>query len=278
MHNYHDANGTLPYASNRCYPEGSENPAGGCGSGVAARQTFYVKLWPYLEQTALYNQYNRGQGFYLAPNCVPNTFNGLIAQTVKQYYCPSDRPGAHWTYDQYYRVRGNYVVNYGGQLLFRATAPLADGPFGWVSSGGFGGFVPYRRTLVAITDGTSNTLMMSEVRIAPADNSVDGRSDVMNDGDGHFFMTGVSPGIYLTPNTSAPDHNSTTCPASLAANADPTMPCLKAGDNYAAARSRHTGGVNALRCDGSVGFYPNSINSFTWQAMGTATTGEVFNQ
>ena len=66
------------------------------------------------------------------------------------YYCPSDRPGTLWSWDPYYRGRGNYVANYGDQLLF-AVSPLppADGPFGWVSSGGFGGYVPYRRSLVA---------------------------------------------------------------------------------------------------------------------------------
>ena len=30
MHNYHDAVGALPYGGNRCAPEGTEKPGGGC--------------------------------------------------------------------------------------------------------------------------------------------------------------------------------------------------------------------------------------------------------
>jgi prepilin-type processing-associated H-X9-DG protein len=45
----------------------------------------------------------------------------------------------------------------------------------------------------------------------------------------------------------------------------------------AAARSRHPGGVNVLRADGSVGFIEQSINLATWQALGTIAGGEVLN-
>ncbi len=44
------------------------------------------------------------------------------------------------------------------------------------------------------------------------------------------------------------------------------------------ARSRHTGGVNAARCDGSVGFFTNSVSAVTWKALGTATHGEVISE
>ena len=38
---------------------------------------------------------------------------------------------------------------------------------------------------------------------------------------------------------------------------------------------RDTGGVTALFGDGSVRFVRNSINAFTWTAMGTRAGGEV---
>jgi prepilin-type N-terminal cleavage/methylation domain-containing protein len=254
MHNYHDANQTLPFAGQR-----------------TPRRTFYVELWPYIEQTALANQYVMTTPFHDPPNCYQNSTTGLVAQPQKLYYCPSDRPGAMWGWDPYTRVRGNYVANYGKNYLFAEGAGVvkADGPFGWNSSGGFGGYVPYRRTLVGITDGTSNTLLLSETRLPRNDNDRDGRGDVMNDGNAHWFMT------LNTPNAGI-DRNSNVCWPSVAANPDPTMPCIQAGDNLMSARSKHTGGVVAARCDGSVGFFANSINVLTWQAMGSATSGEVF--
>jgi prepilin-type N-terminal cleavage/methylation domain-containing protein/prepilin-type processing-associated H-X9-DG protein len=281
MHNYHDAVQNLPYAGSRCMPEGSEKAGGGCNNGVAARRTFYVALWPYLEQTGLAGQYNMNLGFYLPPNGAgpTATVSGLISMPQKMYYCPSDRPGALWTppaaKDPYWRARGNYVANYGPNLLFTPPGATAAsqrvGPFGWTFSGGFGGFVPFHKNLLGITDGTSNTLMMSEIRVPRADTYFDIRGDVFNDGGNHWFMA------VNTPNAGI-DHSSNACPTS---STDPeydlTMPCLKVGDNYTSARSRHTGGVNAALCDGSVRFVRDAIDLATWQAVASANGGEVVN-
>jgi prepilin-type N-terminal cleavage/methylation domain-containing protein/prepilin-type processing-associated H-X9-DG protein len=47
------------------------------------------------------------------------------------------------------------------------------------------------------------------------------------------------------------------------------------GTEYAGARSRHPGGVNALFGDGSVRFVKNSINPGTWIALGSISAGET---
>ncbi len=49
------------------------------------------------------------------------------------------------------------------------------------------------------------------------------------------------------------------------------------GPTYASlsASSYHPGGVNALLADGSVRFIKNTINPFTWRALGTIAGGEV---
>ena len=44
---------------------------------------------------------------------------------------------------------------------------------------------------------------------------------------------------------------------------------------YAAARSRHPGGVQVLFGDGSVKFIKNTINLFTWRAISSTEGGEV---
>jgi prepilin-type processing-associated H-X9-DG protein len=79
-------------------------------------------------------------------------------------------------------------------------------------------------------------------------------------------------------------------PASGIANADITdenfcnpepavgMPCLVVSTfayAYAATRSRHPGGVNALFADGSVRFIKYSINGATWIALRSIGGGEV---
>jgi prepilin-type processing-associated H-X9-DG protein len=180
------------------------------------------------------------------------------------YYCPSDRPGAIWQGDNYWRARGNYVVNYGPQLLF--TPGVHNAPFGWTSSGGFSQFVPYRSRIADITDGTSNTLLMSEIRFPPNDGApADTRGDVFNDQGCSWFMAINTPnsGIDYTLDCN---------------NVDSTMPCGVQNGTVGqeiSARSRHTGGVNVVLCDGSVTFISNGINLSVWQALSTMNGGEV---
>jgi prepilin-type processing-associated H-X9-DG protein len=57
------------------------------------------------------------------------------------------------------------------------------------------------------------------------------------------------------------------------------LPCTQTsaadGTMFAAARSKHTGGVNAALADGSVRFFRDSIDPTVWQALGTKAGGEV---
>jgi prepilin-type processing-associated H-X9-DG protein len=109
--------------------------------------------------------------------------------------------------------------------------------------------------------------MMSETIMATSHDDDDWRGDIQND-DGVFkFMT------LTTPNSSAPDVVNWINP-----NPDtrPYMPATSAGLQYSAARSRHTGGVNIVMCDGSIRFIRNSIALQTWQAMGTMDGSEIF--
>jgi prepilin-type processing-associated H-X9-DG protein len=118
-----------------------------------------------------------------------------------------------------------------------------------------------------ITDGTSNTLLLSESLIAKVASDNDWRGDIHND-DGVFRFHTV-----VTPNSSAPDLiRSTTF---FRVNNDPLMPVALGNPQRAAARSRHPSGVNAALCDGSVRFFRNSIALATWSALGSMAGGEV---
>lgn len=215
----------------------------------------------------LTGKYNPNVGYWEPPNTVPNTFDGVCAQAVPLYYCPSDRPGAKWTDDAYWRCRGNYVVNWGPITRPWTAVPTARAPFGWRNDNPS---TPERITLVGIVDGTSNTLLMAEILMSREDKyGGDGppwdiRGDVLND-DPYFaafqFMT-------INPPNGGVDVN--VCQDA----GDPRMPCTSGSNLHAAARSRHSGGVNAVFGDGSVRFVPDSIDLNVWRNLSTRDGAE----
>jgi len=260
MHMHHDSYQKLPYASKR-------SPDNGSGD----RQTWVPQIWPFIEQTALATAYNINTPFYQAPNTVPNTLNGPTGNTVPTYYCPSDRgPLAYVKSDQYWRARGNYVVSWGEHAFQSQLDYYGDeGVFGfkdWRSRD-----KPIQSQLTDISDGTSQTLLMSEVLMHP-DDTGDARGDILNDdAGGAMFMTGATPNVSIDLTKNCQNHPLTPCtPAVTFGYAN--------GTGYKAvhgARSNHAGGVNAALADGSVRFVTNNIALGTWIALGTAHKGDV---
>jgi prepilin-type processing-associated H-X9-DG protein len=173
---------------------------------------------------------------------------------------------------QYQRTRGNYAVNWGNALYDDQrtnSSATAIGPnFGPFYHVGGRRNTPGTVTIQSIADGTSNTLMMGEILMAKVNTDNDWRGDIHND-DGVFrFHT------TLTPNSSSPDLISNT--TFFRPSNDPAMPVALGNPQVAAARSRHSGGVNASNCDGSVRFYRNSTPLTTWRGLGSMNGGEVF--
>jgi prepilin-type processing-associated H-X9-DG protein len=190
---------------------------------------------------------------------------------VALYLCPSDNGKIDQDVGFYQRTRGNYAVNWGNALYddqrtgSAATAvPTNFGPF--YHNGGFR-HQPGEVTFANITDGLSQTLLMSETLLAKVATDNDWRGDIHND-DGVFRFHTV-----VTPNSTAPDLISST--TFFTPNADPLMPVALGNPQRAAARSRHPQGVNAALCDGSVRFFRNSIALTTWRAYGSMAGGEV---
>jgi prepilin-type N-terminal cleavage/methylation domain-containing protein/prepilin-type processing-associated H-X9-DG protein len=254
FHNHHDAKKAFP-------PAAQNNP----------RRVWVVLIWPYVEEGTMYVKFNQTVHFYQPPNTIVNTTNGIYAQPAPLYYCPSDRPGGIWKGDPYWRSRGNYLVNWGNMTVpYNPNDPnqaAAKGyaPFGYTDF--TSGSRPRITRLTDFTDGTSNTLLMSEDIMAASDTDYDIRGDFLNDDRPcTMFMT------INTPNSGtdvSPYCNGNTYPQN--------PPCTNAGSQFAqqAARSKHTGGVNVLLGDGSVRFVQNTIAVATWRALGTMNGGEV---
>jgi prepilin-type N-terminal cleavage/methylation domain-containing protein/prepilin-type processing-associated H-X9-DG protein len=250
MHNYNSEHKHLPF-----------------GSCSTPRQTWVMYMWPYIEQQDLAAQANYTLPFSGAPFTVSGGMTGLIGRPVAMYNCPVDIGFGADQDDptiQYPRTRGNYVINWGNTLYESNPPPtLGLGTFYHVNGDRT---KPGRTIFRQITDGTSNTLLMSETLKGWPHQDDDWRGDIHND-DGVFRFHTIYP-----PNTPVPDVISSG--AYETANNDPLMPVTVSGGEESAARSRHPGGVNAALCDGSVRFFTNDIAPLTWQALGTMNGAE----
>lgn len=249
IHNYHSTFGSF-------MPAGLANPN---------RISWPIFLWPFVEMENAAKKYDRNIGFWQPNNIITNTHNGVCSSTSKVYYCGSNRQDAKWQGDQYWRARGNYVINWGTvRMPLLGAMPAAYSPWGFTD--GVSRTLPRISRLESFSDGTSNTLVFSEVLMHDNDAAADFRGDFINDDNqcGRFMTID-------TPNSGV-DELTGWCVNDVANK----LPCISSGNGKIAARSKHTGGVNVGFCDGSIRFVSNSIPLVTWQALSTMNGSEVF--
>lgn len=263
-------------------PQGTQQEI---GDHLAGENWFNGFSWvsyilPYLEQGAAVDLFDFDAAYTARVN------QPARAAFVPGYECPSDTPGRAYCqpssnlYNRYYY---NYVANLGNTGSGQPAAirdPIPGGPSNRVDF--FGAPFLYGKAvrLARITDGTSNTLLISEC--------IKGKTPVSA---GSWFGpvgdTTLSRGAHgftalLPPNTSQPDLIEGPCPT------DDGINCLSQGShniissNYPrelnrSARSFHPGGVNVSRVDGSVDFYSDDIDVYFWRALSTAEGGETVN-
>jgi prepilin-type N-terminal cleavage/methylation domain-containing protein/prepilin-type processing-associated H-X9-DG protein len=145
-------------------------------------------------------------------------------------------------------------------------------PDGFTKGGGMmRGIFDYRGTqkppnIAAVTDGTSNTIVVGEV--LPS-----------NAADNNFWMfngsyAGTTVPLGFNSNTIVPVAGSQTCSSTGWQNAAALVGC-RFGSSAKGFISAHPGGANFAFGDGSTRFLKNSINIVTYCALGSRAGGEV---
>jgi prepilin-type processing-associated H-X9-DG protein len=216
---------------------------------------------PYIEQNAAYEQYKASGVVW-----VMDTPPAIKDMVISALMCPSDGAGPAFGGGGGERsggkgFQGNYVVCTGDAVMRLNTTEMR-GLF-WNAS---------RTKFANVTDGTSNTLLASEVIIRGSANTGGWGGGGGYWGGGAWGSYGYT--AYEPPNTTVSDRiykcKSTTFPQS---------PCQSdsgsAGTAEIYARSYHPGGVMTAFADGSVRFLSETINLTTYRALATRAQGET---
>jgi prepilin-type processing-associated H-X9-DG protein len=229
-----------------------------------------------MEQTALFDSYRfylHGSVFGLpwwgsANSLGPNSITSVVLPGLQ---CPSDRSEVNvFVQAGNYLSRSNYLGIFGN---IDVQSAYAKSPQHLPAVFGFN----YSARFADVLDGTSNTVMFSEYLkggeiedpTRPARNGNDPRGLLWTD-----FAGGSQLYTKLTPNSSSLD---LIYPGYCVNLPWMNLPCADGdgGNDTAAARSLHKGGVNALFGDASVRFVTDSVNVTVWRAMGSMAGGET---
>jgi hypothetical protein len=274
--NYESQHGALP-------PSNELPLSGPNRNKVAIARTtnlsWLVRILPFAEQQALFDQFDFtrtaiSQDVKLAPHSAQPTW----------MLCPSDEAAGRFYQS---RFAGNRPLGKANYVAYASPEHAECMPIAK------GALIHIAQPLSHVEDGTSKTIMLSEVRTR--DHIQDprgawvlarvGSSIIAADMHGTNRSTRICnqnppPSVYvpnpiwsrfaLLPNSgvgpSIPRDDLVECVDS--AEADLLgMPCWSRGDTSAAPRSLHVGGVNSARIDGSVQWITNEIEPIILGAM-----------
>ncbi len=278
LHNYASDTGVLPPSAAVSL---SVTATGNNGSW-----SIHGRLLPFLDQANVYN----GVDLSIAWD---NQLS-ISGKKVPIFSCPSD-PKSDTVRDpgggraKLYPT--TYGFNFGTWFVFNPTNGL----------GGDGAFYPNSNiTLSAFIDGTSNTMLASEVKAwTPYHRNVGGVATVPSSGivvSG--YMTAPSADAKDTGHTEWPDGRVHHQGFTTALSPNTKVTCVVSGKTYTecdynswqegkngsagvptyaaiTARSHHTGIVHAAMLDGSVKSISENIDLTVWRALGTRAGGEV---
>lgn len=246
-------------------------------------RSWLVNILPYMEQQALFNQFDR------AKHVADNPSRPQLQQPASML-CPSD--------DAYGRIyQATHVAGTEPVPFAKGNYAAFTTPFHTNDVDTLGAMRLYGQELRQVTDGTSCTALLSEVRTRDHENDQRGvwalpwsgatllafdahpawypiTASQMENSRDYFDFEAESLGATQPPNGKNPDVLYE-CP-DLPGEQLEKMPCIKDSRYMSAApRSNHPGGVNSVYLDGSVHFLADGIDEPTMAYLITTMDGHT---
>ena len=292
-HNYESTHGSFPMG-NRYIDNTSAFSSSPCDSGQSwfGHSAFGLML-QFIEGNSQYNAVNFAQ----RANSVTNTTS--YRTKVASYICPSDGEApyftlAPWAQTSYGMSRGteeNIYENWAQASFPDPGAPQPSKCNAALGNGMFGAEDVVK--IASVRDGTSNTTLFGETSRWDDDPALGfnwyhftAAFGTANSGGYYTGEVRIQTGAFTYPNINAkPDKTGNIINAVFCGcGTGNCIPSDWLDPNCAqnvrllgqfAFRSHHPGGANFAFADGSVRFIKETINNFTYQALGTRKGGEV---
>jgi prepilin-type N-terminal cleavage/methylation domain-containing protein/prepilin-type processing-associated H-X9-DG protein len=265
IHNYHDVYNQFPIGSGLGrVGQFSYDP------GVHRKGSMLVGILPFIEQSPFFNRINFGGDVTVQFEADAT----LRTYVIPLLQCPSDSQSAVLPWMGVDRSQSSYAPSQGSQMMTsnsNSCEIYPGNPFG-TGAGKHGDFPNsslvsgvfsrsvWSARLSDVTDGTSNTIAMGEIRPRCSDQPA--------------TLGWYSAQAWLV-STSVPI-NFPTCPGEgQGNNSTPATDC-NSWSNWVTSqgfKSRHPGGSHFLLCDGSVRFLSENISDETFERMGDRRDG-----
>ena len=236
-------------------------------------------ILPYMDGAGLYNLLDLNTAPNFGTPSIPMKQNEIAARTIiPAYLCPSDF--------------GQIIGNTFGPTNYVACAGNGTGTANSINTGNG---VMYSRSSVRfrdVMDGMSNTVCFSEQTLGIGGNP-SSTGAMPQDAEGEVLEL-----VAATPTTAAAcvagggtwngfrgakwlnGHYGDTIYNHYYGPNSQQFDCGNKSHNFGltAARSRHTGGVHVLLCDGSVRFISENLDLKIWRGLGSRAGGEILGQ
>jgi prepilin-type N-terminal cleavage/methylation domain-containing protein/prepilin-type processing-associated H-X9-DG protein len=317
MHSYHEANNSFPMGSTIAFYSQNDVTAGTpdyAGIYQMSRQGWspLAASLGYMGEMALYNSINFNFGADEGDGNNQGSISFWVNRTVlssavRTFWCPDDPLAGNGQYGAQAHSTNNYMGSVGTSTNQTNSNLYLSSLGNQPTTGVFG--MQSCKSIAAIIDGTSNTVLYAEGVISPAPKStlpqvkytgvrsvvaaipsalydassspaltaagIAACTSVFNTGTGGSFnnqrgaVWGMGSAGIGLMNTVVVP-NSTTVLWGYCDSYSSSSYCL-----YMNADSFHPAGVNTLFADGSVKCMKNTISQYIWWGLGTVAGGEV---
>tara|TARA_R110002111_G_scaffold1162_4_gene8231 strand:+ start:12926 stop:13876 length:951 start_codon:yes stop_codon:yes gene_type:complete len=262
LHNYHDVFQKLPSGNGNAW---------GVWTGNGDHGGWLSRLLPYVDQSPLYNS--------LDPNdvSISTTPDGKLVyeQVIPMFLCPSDEGESFWLDSQNYSGQKRAASNYSASMGSQNNSPCGTHN-NWFGNGSalrsediklslndLSGVIANTNVSARIrdiTDGTSNTIALGEVRPRCSNHVRNGWLA------SNSLYTGTGVAINFNTCENAPGTGTG---------------CNQHKGQWGASqgfKSIHSGGCHFVLCDGSVRFISENIDMVNYQRLGDRRDGEVVSE